>query len=71
MAPLPTPPTQPEDDPDGYLGLDGARAEDLARKRGWSTVRTLSPGAVITMEFLVGRLNFEITDGTVTRCWTG
>ncbi|MEV8569034.1 I78 family peptidase inhibitor [Streptomyces sp. NPDC051322] len=71
MAPIPAPPVQPDDDPDSYLGLDGARAEERARERGWTTVRSLPPGSVITMEFLWGRLNFEVTDGTVTRCWPG
>ncbi|WP_328539564.1 I78 family peptidase inhibitor [Streptomyces sp. NBC_00344] len=71
MSSIPAIPEQPDDDPDAYLGLTGARAEELARERGWSTVRSLPPGAVITMEFLQGRLNFEVKDGTVTRCWLG
>ncbi|MGW0669732.1 hypothetical protein ACWD28_22130, partial [Streptomyces sp. NPDC002746] len=28
-----------------------------ARERGWTTVRALPPGTVITMEFLGGRIN--------------
>ncbi|GHA11117.1 I78 family peptidase inhibitor [Streptomyces echinoruber] len=71
MAPIPTPPTEPHDNPDGYVGLDARRAEHLARERGWSTVRSLPPGAIITMEYRAGRLNFEVADGRVTRAWKG
>ncbi len=66
-----TPPTEPDDDPDGYVGLDVDSAERLARERGWSTVRSLPPGTVITMEYRVGRLNFEAQDGKVIRAWKG
>ncbi|MFE9625299.1 I78 family peptidase inhibitor [Streptomyces sp. NPDC006527] len=71
MAPIPTPPAEPQDSPDGYVGLEAARAERLARDRGWSTVRSLAPGTIITMEYRVGRLNFEVSDGRVTRAWKG
>lgn len=71
MAPIPTPSARPDDAPDAYVGLDARAAEELARSRGWSTVRTLPPGAFITMEFLEGRLNFEVEAGRVTRCWPG
>ncbi|AVZ72198.1 proteinase inhibitor I78 [Streptomyces lunaelactis] len=74
MAPVPTPPAQPDDAPESYVGLpaEGAEgAEQLARERGWTTVRSLPPGAIITMEYLVGRLNFEVEGGTVVRCWIG
>ncbi|MGW2423149.1 I78 family peptidase inhibitor [Streptomyces sp. NPDC001709] len=71
MASIPTPPAEPQDSPDGYVGLDAANAERLARQRGWSTVRSLPPGAIITMEYLVGRLNFEVRDGLVARAWKG
>ncbi|MGA4842868.1 I78 family peptidase inhibitor [Streptomyces sp. G45] len=71
MAPLPTPPAEPQDDPAAYVGLGAEEAERRARARGWSTVRSLAPGAFITMEYLAGRLNFEVADGTVTRCWKG
>jgi hypothetical protein len=54
-----------------YVGLDAAAAERQARERGWSTVRSLPPGAIITMEYRVGRLNFEVKDGTVARAWKG
>ncbi len=66
-----TPPTEPDDDPDGYVGLDVEGAERRARERGWSTVRSLPPGTVITMEYRVGRLNFEAQNGHVTRAWKG
>ncbi|MBT2490350.1 proteinase inhibitor I78 [Streptomyces sp. ISL-96] len=71
MASLPTPSAQPDDAPEAYVGLDAADAERLARERGWSTVRALPPGSIITMEYLEGRLNFEVKDGTVIRCWKG
>lgn len=71
MAPIPTPPQEPQDALDSYVGLAAADAEHRARERGWSTVRALPPGAVITMEYRVGRLNFEVADGTVTRSWKG
>ncbi|MBZ6194506.1 proteinase inhibitor I78 [Streptomyces olivaceus] len=71
MAPIPTPPAEPQDSPDGYVGLDSETAERLARERGWSTVRSLAPGTVITMEYSVGRLNFEVKDGRVARSWKG
>ncbi|WP_369388358.1 I78 family peptidase inhibitor [Streptomyces sp. CG1] len=71
MAPIPTPPAEPQDSPDEYVGLDAADAERLARQRGWPTVRSLPPGAIITMEYRVGRLNFEVRDGRVARAWKG
>ncbi|GEK02525.1 I78 family peptidase inhibitor [Streptomyces sp. NPDC004009] len=71
MAPIPTPPAEPQDSPDGYVGLEAPSAERLARQRGWSAVRSLPPGAIITMEYRVGRLNFEVRDGRVTRAWKG
>ena len=41
--------------------------------RGWTTVRSLPPDAIITMEYLSGRLNFAVDKdtGTVLRCWPG
>lgn len=74
MAPIPTPGTpgaEPDDSPETYVGLDAERAERLARERGWSTVRSLPPGTIITMEYRAGRLNFEVVDGRVARCWKG
>ncbi|MFF4834235.1 I78 family peptidase inhibitor [Streptomyces sp. NPDC001315] len=71
MAPIPTPPAEPQDSPAGYVGLEARRAERLARERGWTTVRSLAPGTIITMEYRVGRLNFEVKDGRVTRSWKG
>ena len=71
MAPNPTPDAEPQDPPEHYVGLEAERAEQLARERGWSTVRSLPPGAIITMEYLVGRLNFEVEGGRVKRCWKG
>lgn len=71
MAPIPPPPAEPEDDLEAYVGLAADEAERRARERGWSTVRSLAPGTVITMEYRFGRLNFEVKDGTVHRSWKG
>ncbi|MGW5198753.1 I78 family peptidase inhibitor [Streptomyces spiralis] len=71
MAPIPTPPAEPQDNPETYVGLEAGRAEQLARERGWSTVRSVSPGAIITMEYRFGRLNLEVVDGRVARAWKG
>ncbi|OKJ71795.1 I78 family peptidase inhibitor [Streptomyces sp. CB02460] len=71
MAPIPTPPAQPDDSTGAYVGLSAETAEQRARERGWSTVRALAPGTVITMEFQSGRINFEVDGGVVRRCWTG
>ncbi|MEU0674077.1 I78 family peptidase inhibitor [Streptomyces sp. NPDC006172] len=71
MAANPAPAGEPQDSPDGYVGLDAQSAERLARERGWTTVRSLAPGTVITMEYRVGRLNLEVSDGLVNRAWKG
>ena len=71
MAPIPTPPAEPQDSPEGYVGLEAAGAERLARERGWSTVRSLAPGTIITMEYRFGRLNLEVEEGRVKRAWKG
>ncbi|MEU8569702.1 I78 family peptidase inhibitor [Streptomyces pathocidini] len=61
----------PQDDLDAYVGLAARAAEERARERGWSTVRSLPPGAIITMEYLSGRINLAVEDGEVVRCWKG
>nr|WSW70067.1 I78 family peptidase inhibitor [Streptomyces sp. NBC_00995] len=71
MAPVPTPSPRPDDTPGAYVGLASEAAERRAREHGWSTVRALPPGTVITMEFQSGRINFEVEAGVVRRCWTG
>ncbi|MEU9123066.1 I78 family peptidase inhibitor [Streptomyces sp. NPDC048506] len=71
MADVPNLPHNPQDDVERYVGLGRQDAEEQARARGWSTVRSLPPGALITMEYLAGRLNFEVQDGTVHRSWQG
>ncbi|WP_405619600.1 I78 family peptidase inhibitor [Streptomyces sp. NBC_01511] len=71
MASIPTPPAQPDDTPDSYVGLAAPEAGRIARERGWTTVRALPPGAIITLEYLRGRLNFEVENDTVVRCWLG
>ncbi|MEU4211274.1 I78 family peptidase inhibitor [Streptomyces sp. NPDC026206] len=71
MAPLPNLPSDPDDDPEAYAGLPAEAAADRARGHGWTDVRALPPGAVITMEYRAGRLNFEVRDGIVERCWKG
>ncbi|WP_438488724.1 I78 family peptidase inhibitor [Streptomyces sp. S186] len=74
MAPEPNLPgdvPEIDDDPEAYVGLGQEAAEERAREQGWSTVRALPPGAMITMEYAVGRINFEVKDGVVARCWQG
>ena len=71
MAPEPAVPDSPQDEPDAYVGLAADDAERHAYARGWSTVRTLAPDAVITMEYVTGRLNFAVQNDTVVRCWKG
>ncbi|MFI9629801.1 I78 family peptidase inhibitor [Streptomyces sp. NPDC052042] len=71
MASQSNPPVQPDDSPGAYVGLDADTAERRARERGWTTVRSLPPGTIITMEFRAGRINFEVADSVVTRCWVG
>ncbi|MFE6665385.1 I78 family peptidase inhibitor [Streptomyces sp. NPDC057697] len=71
MAPIPSPSAQPDDTPGAYVGLASEAAERRARGHGWSTVRSLPPGAIVTMEFRSGRINFEVAAGVVTRCWVG
>ncbi|MEU9624303.1 MULTISPECIES: I78 family peptidase inhibitor [unclassified Streptomyces] len=71
MAPLPSPPAQPDDTPGAYVGLAADAAEQRARRQGWTTVRSLPPGAIITMEFRAGRINFEVDEAVVIRCWVG
>ncbi len=71
MAPLPDLPAEPDDDLDAYVGLEAEAAADRARARGWTDVRALAPGTIITLQYVFGRLNFEVADGTVRRCWKG
>lgn len=71
MAPLPPRPRTPDDSPEEYVGLAADAAERRARERGWRTVRRLAPNAVITMEYMPGRLNLTVRNGTVVRCWEG
>lgn len=59
------------DDPARYVGLDADEAGRRARRQGWTTVRAVPSGTILTMEYLEGRLNFEVEDGTVRRAWTG
>ncbi|WP_335982238.1 MULTISPECIES: I78 family peptidase inhibitor [Streptomycetaceae] len=72
MGPQPNPQDRnPDDNLDAYLGLPAAEAEARARAHGWTTVRSLPPGTVVTMEFVLGRLNFIVAEGRVQRCWLG
>jgi Peptidase inhibitor I78 family len=72
MAPQPNfPGSNPHDDPDAYVGLAETEARQRAGERGWTTVRSLPPDAVVTMEYVAGRLNFTVAGGRVRRCWTG
>ncbi|MGV9314859.1 I78 family peptidase inhibitor [Streptomyces sp. NPDC003691] len=71
MAPDPHASGEPDDSTGAYVGMSGGAAERRARSRGWSTVRSLPPGAIITLEYQRGRLNFEVEHDTVIRCWRG
>jgi hypothetical protein len=73
MAPESASQENPQDDPESYVGLTAEAAEERAYARGWTTVRSLPPDAIITMEYLAGRLNFAVekNTGKVVRCWTG
>ncbi|QIQ05483.1 I78 family peptidase inhibitor [Streptomyces liangshanensis] len=71
MGPTPDAQDQPSDDLGAYVGLDADDAGNRARRRGWTTVRSVPPGAIITMEYVVGRINFEVAHGRVVRCWRG
>lgn len=70
-APDPTPDPAPDDNPKRYVGLGIDEAERQALRRGWSTVRAVPPGAILTMEYRAGRLNLEVEDDTVRRAWSG
>ncbi|WP_461029217.1 I78 family peptidase inhibitor [Streptomyces sparsus] len=59
------------DETGAYVGLSESAARELAESRGWSTVRVVEPDAMITMEYLEGRLNMTVSDGVVVRCWKG
>ncbi|MET8677482.1 I78 family peptidase inhibitor [Streptomyces sp. NPDC004647] len=65
------PPEPAADDLEAYVGLDGVAAEERARQHGWSTIRVLPPDAIITMEYMSGRINLAVKDGEVVRCWKG
>ncbi|WP_461009876.1 I78 family peptidase inhibitor [Streptomyces capparidis] len=71
MSHAPHPPGSPDDAMDAYVGLDEAAARARAEAAGWTHVRTLPPGAIITMEYVVGRINFTVGDGRVERAWVG
>lgn len=66
-----TPGDASQDTTESYLGLPADSAEQLARDRGWHTVRRLAPDAIITMEYQEGRLNLAVRDDEVVRCWQG
>ncbi|MEU8763777.1 I78 family peptidase inhibitor [Streptomyces sp. NPDC048659] len=61
----------PEHAPETYVGLAADTAERIARNRGWRVVRQLPPGSIVTMEYLAGRINFEVEHEVVTRVWLG
>ncbi|MFE5857699.1 I78 family peptidase inhibitor [Streptomyces sp. NPDC056500] len=71
MASIPSSAPRPDDAPDSYVGLLAENAQERARQRGWTSVRSLPPGTMITLEYVAGRLNFEVADGRVKRCWAG
>ncbi|MDK1475658.1 I78 family peptidase inhibitor [Streptomyces sp. 549] len=64
-------PTPQGDGTEAFVGLSESAAQDLAKSRGWNTVRVIEPDAMITMEYLEGRINLAVADGVVVRCWKG
>lgn len=58
-------------DTDAYVGLAVQAARQRAGEHGWQNVRVLATDAIITMEYMVGRLNFAVEDERVVRCWQG
>lgn len=66
-----TSPPGPADEPERYVGLETGEAERQARSRGWRILRSVPPGAMVTMEFRPGRLNFEVQADRVKRAWQG
>ncbi|MBW1602227.1 proteinase inhibitor I78 [Streptomyces sp. JJ66] len=71
MAQTPFAAREPDDDPEAYAGMPAREAEERATAHGWSPVRVLPPDAVITMEYVAGRLNLTVEDGRVLRSWKG
>ncbi|WP_354639163.1 I78 family peptidase inhibitor [Kitasatospora camelliae] len=60
-----------DDNAEEYRGMPVERARERAAERGWTTVRELEPGALITLEFRADRLNLAVRDGEVERAWVG
>ncbi|MEE1824407.1 I78 family peptidase inhibitor [Streptomyces sp. BE20] len=58
-------------DAEGYAGLRVERAQELARRHGWASVRVMVQGAAMTMDYREGRLNLAVRDGVVVRSWEG
>ncbi len=71
MTQNPSVPGNPDDDPDAYVGLPAGDAEVRATAAGWSTVRVLPHDAVVTLEYVAGRINLAVSGGAVVRCWKG
>ncbi|WP_326691396.1 MULTISPECIES: hypothetical protein [unclassified Streptomyces] len=71
MAPETPDPQLSDDDPETYVGMSPQDAERRAREQGWTTVRQLAPDALVTMEYLSGRINLAVQDEQVVRCWKG
>jgi len=61
----------PDEDPRAYVGLDAEAAERQALERGWTKVRVLQPGAIVTLEYMEGRLNLTVEGGVVKDAWSG
>lgn len=54
-----------------YRGLPVAIARERALADGWTSVRVLEPGAMMTMDHREGRLNLGVREGVVERSWEG
>lgn len=60
----------PEDNADRYVGMSIADARRIAADHGWTRVREVDEAdPVITLEWIVDRINFFVEQDRVMRCW--
>lgn len=62
--------TPPDPFLDALVGRPVTDATREAKDAGW-TVRTLAPGALMSMDYREGRVNLEHDGEVVTRAWAG
>ncbi len=62
----PEEPTQPEQTACDFTDLVGQKADEIDRSRfGDRVVRTLTPGQMVAMEYLAGRVNLQVDDAGI------